>query len=108
MNIKTLYNQTIKYNCSYCFVNQKNSEFLLVFLGSDNFIVTNYYYGCVAYGKRKYDYEKEIIFYNCEIANASAIYKSTLERLLKKYEYKILKCESPLMITIKESEQANK
>ena len=88
--MKSLYDSKLKYNCSYYEMKRENkSDLLIVFLGTSDFIITNNYWGVIAYGKRDFDFDKNISIYTYLQVN-NHICKSEIERLIKKYEIKRL------------------
>lgn len=89
-DLKKLYNEKLKYNCSYYEAKSSSgSDLLLVFIGCHEFIITNNYWGCIAFGIRSFDFDKETAVYNYEMTN-NHISVSSVENLIRKYEKKKL------------------
>lgn len=84
--IKKLYDEKLKYNC-YCdsISTQKNGVLYIVYLGSYDFIIINNYYGCIASGKRTFNYDNNTLNINYNLLNDN-ILNSYIIRLIKKHE----------------------
>lgn len=97
--IKNLYDEKLKYNC-YCesMQTQKNGVLFLVYLGCNDFIVINNYYGCVAAGERVFNYDTKTINIKYILFNEN-ILKSSISNLLKKHE-KNFKTNKEIIINI--------
>jgi len=96
-----LYNSKLKYNCSYYEMKHKyRSDLLILFLGTSDFIITNNFFGVVAYGKRNFDFDNTKAIYTYKQIENS-ISKSDLVAIMKKYEKTRLKINN---IEVKESE----
>lgn len=97
--IKNLYDKKLKYNC-YCesMQTQKNGVLYLVYLGCNDFIVINNYYGCVATGERVFNYDTKTINIKYTLFNEN-ILKSYISSLLKKHE-KNFKTNKEIIINI--------
>lgn len=90
-NIKELYNNKLKYNCSYYeSKSESKSNYLIIFLGSRDFLITSNYWGVVAVGCRSYDYDKEQANYIYACTGGEHIPASRVEQIIKQYEYKRL------------------
>ena len=89
--LRYLYDEKCKYNCSFATMktNRGSSEFAVVFLGCDHFLVINNYWGCVAYGRRSFKFGEGSVTYRCEI-KCQSINRSTVEKILTKYERTVL------------------
>ena len=97
--LKELYQNKLKYNASYYTIKERGtqSEYMIYFIGCNEFVITSNYYGCVALGVRSYDWDKE---------EANYIYQetknepraSTLERLMTEYERKRLQTKAIIKI----------
>lgn len=59
------------------------------YLNTSNFIISNNYYGLLAYGERIYNYDKKTVFVTYKIVNHSIITNSNCEFLIKKFEKKL-------------------
>ena len=70
------------------YILQHGDEFIS-YLNTSNFIISNNYYGLLAYGERSYNYAKKTVFITYKIINHYVITNSTCEFLIKKFEKKI-------------------
>lgn len=97
--IKKLYDEKLKYNC-YCenITTNKNGVLYLVYLGCNDFIIINNYYGVVAVGDRVFNYDTKQLNIKYEIINNN-IYYGNVEKLLKKHENNF-KTNSDIIINI--------
>ena len=92
--LKNLFDEKIRFNCSYYEMKRNDkSDLLIIFLGTSEYLITTNYHGVVAYGTRKYDYDSNNAIYDYEIINNN-IRKSDIEKLIKTYEAKRLKIKS--------------
>lgn len=94
--LKELYKSKLKFNCSYYLIKSKNSDLLVVFIGTDDFIISNHYYGCVAIGKRKFDFDDNKATYSY-IQTCQSFYISSIEKALTSYERKRLQTNAKIV-----------
>ena len=96
--IKELYENQLKYNCDFITMTHNNEDFVLVFLGTDDFVVTCHYWGVVGYGVRHYDHETNTAKYDVVLPCQSVSF-STVDRIIKRYERVRLKRDWKVSIT---------
>lgn len=81
-----LYNHKAKYNCSYYELKSKEKpNIIIMFLGSNEFIISNNYFGVVAVGVRGFDYDTETANYTIK-QKGDFVFRSRLAKLCQKYE----------------------
>ena len=102
--VKKLYDETLKYNCSYYEMKSEiYSNLLIVFLGTNEFIITNNFLGVVALGRRSYDFDKQQAIYKWQPMSEN-IHFSRVEKLIRTYEAQRLKIHNISIERVKEIE----
>ena len=93
-NIKSLYDEKLKYNCSFVTMKHNNSDLLLIYLGCNDFLIVSNYIGVVAVGHYRFNYDNNEAFITFEIIK-DHYNVSTLEKIIIKYERSVmgLKCK---------------
>lgn len=104
-NLKKLYNEKLKYNCSFTTCINKNDVLLVVFLGCNDFVITSNYWGVVAIGQRHWNNETEQAEYQY-IKKCFSVSVCSIEFILTKYERKRLETKSKIIFErIKDNEK---
>lgn len=89
--LQKLYNEKLKYNCTYATRETANGpDLAIIFLGTEDFIIISNYWGVVAMGQRSFNYDLMKATYNT-IEKGGHIARSYIEKIIKKYETKRLK-----------------
>lgn len=98
-NIKELYENKLRYNASYYETTERGtrSKYLIVFLGTNEFLIISNYYGCCACGVRSYDWDANMAKYTYT-ETKTEIKTSTIEKLINEYERKKLQTRATITI----------
>lgn len=93
-DIKELYEKKLKYNCSFETMKHNNNDLLIVYLGTNDFIIVSNYSGVVVVGSYRFNFDINEAFITYEVVK-DHYNISTIERLITKYQRQImgLKCK---------------
>lgn len=93
-DIQELYEKKLRYNCSFATMKHNNSDLLIVYLGTNDFLIVSNYAGVVVVGSYRFNFDINEAFITYEIVK-DHYNISTLERLIIKYERQVmgLKCK---------------
>ena len=97
MNLLDIYNEKLKYNCSFTTMKHNGNDLLIVYLGTNDFIIVSNYCGVVVLGKYRFDFDINKAFIDYQIVN-NHYNISTIENLIRKYERQIMKLTCPIDI----------
>lgn len=100
-SIKKLYDEKLKYNCSFATMKHNNNDLLIVYLGTSDFLIVSNYIGVVAVGSYRFNYDINEAFITYEVLK-DHYNISTLERLMFKYERQVMGLKCKINLTRKE------
>lgn len=104
MNLLDLYENKLKFNCSFVTMKHNGIDLLLVYLGTNDFVIVSNYNGVVALGKYRFDFDINEAFINYVIVK-DYYNISTIENLIRKYERQVMKLKCKINIErIKDNE----
>lgn len=97
MNLLDIYESKLKFNCSFVTMKHNNRDLLLVYLGTNDFVIVSNYCGVVVLGKYRFDFDINEAFINYEIVK-DHYNISTIENLIRKYERQVMKLKCKINI----------
>ena len=82
--LNELYEKKLRSNCNY----EQINDSIIIYLGMDQFIIVNNYFGVIAVGVRGFSYEKQTSYIKYKLVNDS-VSEVKVRKLIKKYENKL-------------------
>lgn len=97
-DIQELYEKKLQFNCSFATMKHNNSDLLIVYLGTNDFIIVSNYIGVFAIGHYSFNFDINEAFITYEVVK-DHYNISTIERLIIKYERQIMKLKCKINLT---------